>query len=91
MNTAGRAVVFAGSTVVISLLGMLIAQLGFVSGMAIGMAVVVAMTLVASLTLLPALLGFAGERVEAHPVARPDRGRPDRRRPRRRRARDPGA
>ena len=64
MNTAGRAVVFAGSTVVISLLGMLIMQLSFVSGMAIGMAVVVAMTLFASLTLLPALLGFAGERIE---------------------------
>ena len=42
MNTAGRAVVFAGSTVVISLLGMLIMQLSFVSGMAIGMALVVA-------------------------------------------------
>ena len=64
MNTAGRAVVFAGSTVVVSLLGMLIMQLSFISGLAIGMAVVVAMTLVASLTLLPALLGFAGERVE---------------------------
>jgi putative drug exporter of the RND superfamily len=64
MNTAGRAVVFAGSTVVVSLLGMLIMQLSFISGMAIGMAVVVAMTLVASLTLLPALLGFAGERIE---------------------------
>jgi RND superfamily putative drug exporter len=64
MNTAGRAVVFAGSTVVVSLLGMLIMQLSFISGMAIGMAVVVAMTLAASLTLLPALLGFAGERVE---------------------------
>ena len=64
MNTAGRAVVFAGTTVVISLLGMLIMQLSFVSGLAIGAAVVVAMTLVASLTLLPALLGFAGERIE---------------------------
>jgi RND superfamily putative drug exporter len=64
METAGRAVLFAGTTVVISLLGMLIMQLSFVSGLAIGMAVVVAMTLVASLTLLPALLGFAGERVE---------------------------
>ena len=62
MNTAGRAVVFAGSTVVISLLGLLIMQLGFISGMAIGMAVVVALTLSASLALLPALLGFAGER-----------------------------
>jgi putative drug exporter of the RND superfamily len=64
MNTAGRAVVFAGSTVVISLLGLLIIQLTFISGMAIGMAVVVTLTLLASLTLLPALLGFAGERVE---------------------------
>jgi RND superfamily putative drug exporter len=64
MATAGRAVLFAGTTVVISLLGMLIMQLSFVSGLAIGMAVVVAMTMVASLTLLPALLGFAGERVE---------------------------
>ena len=64
MNTAGRAVVFAGTTVVISLLGMLVMQLGFISGMAIGMAVVVALTLLASLTLLPALLGFAGERIE---------------------------
>ena len=64
MDTAGRAVLFAGTTVVISLMGMLIMQLSFVSGLAIGMAVVVAMTLVASLTLLPALLGFAGERIE---------------------------
>jgi putative drug exporter of the RND superfamily len=64
METAGRSVIFAGSTVVISLLGMLIMQLSFVSGLAIGMAVVVTMTMVASLTLLPALLGFAGERVE---------------------------
>ena len=64
MNTAGRAVVFAGCTVVISLLGLLVMQLGFISGMAIGMAVVVALTLLASLTLLPALLGFAGERIE---------------------------
>ena len=64
MDTAGRAVLFAGTTVVISLLGMLIMRLSFVTGLAIGAAVVVAMTMVASLTLLPALLGFAGERVE---------------------------
>ena len=64
METAGRSVLFAGTTVVISLMGLLIMQLSFVSGMAIGMAVIVAMTLIASLTLLPALLGFAGERVE---------------------------
>ncbi len=64
METAGRAVLFAGTIVVISLMGLLIMQLSFISGMAIGMAVVVAMTLLASLTLLPALLGFAGERIE---------------------------
>jgi putative drug exporter of the RND superfamily len=64
MDTAGRAVTFAGITVVISLMGMLIMQLPFVSGLAVGAAVVVFMTLIASLTLLPALLGFVGERVE---------------------------
>ena len=64
MDTAGRAVLFAGTTVVISLMGMLVMQLSFVSGLAIGAAIVVAMTLLASLTLLPALLGFAGERIE---------------------------
>ena len=64
IDTAGRAVVFAGITVVISLLGMLVMGVAFVSGLAIGAAVVVAMTAVASITLLPALLGFAGSRVE---------------------------
>ncbi|HVF13093.1 MAG TPA: MMPL family transporter, partial [Acidimicrobiales bacterium] len=63
-DTAGRAVAFAGTTVVISLLGMLVMQIGFISGLAIGAAIVVLMTMVAALTLLPALLGFAGGRVE---------------------------
>ncbi|MEZ5372608.1 MAG: MMPL family transporter [Microthrixaceae bacterium] len=64
IDTAGRAVVFAGTTVVISLLGMLIMNVSFVTGLAIGASSVVAVTIVASVTLLPALLGFAGERVE---------------------------
>ncbi len=64
MDTAGRSVLFAGTTVVISLLGMLLMQVSFVTGLAVGAASVVAVTVVASLTLLPALLGFAGERVE---------------------------
>ncbi len=64
IDTAGRAVTFAGTTVVISLLGMLIMGVSFVQGLAVGAALVVAVTVVASLTLLPALLGFAGERVE---------------------------
>jgi RND superfamily putative drug exporter len=64
MDTAGRAVAFAASTVVISLLGMVLMNLSFTTGMAIASAVVVAITAIASLTLLPAMLGFAGERVE---------------------------
>jgi len=64
MDTAGRAVAFAGTTVVISLLGMVLMNLAFVTGLAATSATVVAITAIASLTLLPALLGFAGERVE---------------------------
>ncbi|MGB6057706.1 MAG: MMPL family transporter [Microthrixaceae bacterium] len=63
IDTSGRAVTFAGFTVVISLLGMLIMGVSFVSGLGIGAATIVMVTMVASLTLLPALLGFAGERV----------------------------
>ncbi|MFN8053256.1 MAG: MMPL family transporter [Acidimicrobiales bacterium] len=64
LDTAGRAVIFAGMTVVISLLGMLLIQLKFISGLGIGAAVTVAVTMLASVTLLPALLGLAGPRVE---------------------------
>jgi uncharacterized membrane protein YdfJ with MMPL/SSD domain len=64
IDTAGRAVLFAGTTVVISLLGMVLMNLSFVTGLAVSAATVVAATMIASLTLLPALLGFAGGRVE---------------------------
>jgi RND superfamily putative drug exporter len=64
IDTSGRAVAFAGATVVISLLGMLVMGVDMVRGLGIGAASVVLVTMVASLTLLPALLGFAGPRVE---------------------------
>ena len=64
MDTAGRSVLFAGMTVVISLLGMLVMGVTFVQGLAVAASGVVAVTVLASLTLLPALLGFAGERIE---------------------------
>jgi RND superfamily putative drug exporter len=64
MDTAGRSVVFAGATVVISLLGMLLMGIGFVSGLGVTAAITVAVTVVASITLLPALLGFAGNNIE---------------------------
>ena len=64
MDTAGRSVLFAGMTVAISLLGMLLMRVAFVQGLAVAATSVVIVTVLASLTLLPALLGFAGTRVE---------------------------
>ena len=64
MDTAGRAVLFAGTTVVVSLLGMLLIGLEFIAGMGIAAAATVFTTLVASLTLLPALLWLTHSRVE---------------------------
>jgi RND superfamily putative drug exporter len=64
IDTAGRAVLFAGTTVVISLLGMVIMGLSFVTGLAVACATVVALTMLSSVTLLPALLSFAGPKVE---------------------------
>jgi RND superfamily putative drug exporter len=56
VDTSGRAVLFAGITVIISLLGLYLMGLAFVRGLATGAAVGVATMVVASLTLLPALL-----------------------------------
>jgi putative drug exporter of the RND superfamily len=64
IDTAGRSVFFAGLTVVISLLGMYVMGLRFINGLATGAAVTVAITMVASVTLLPAFIGFAKHRVE---------------------------
>ncbi|MGW8352672.1 MMPL family transporter [Streptomyces wedmorensis] len=60
--TTGRAVVFAGATVCIALLGMLILRLGFLNGVAIAASLTVILTVAASVTLLPALLSFIGMR-----------------------------
>src|SRR5277367_1460571 len=68
MDTAGRAVLFAGCTVVIALLGMTLLGVEFLYGLAIAASVAVLLVMFASLTLLPALLTIAGAR-----VARPSR------------------
>ncbi|GGS82896.1 MMPL family transporter [Streptomyces violaceus] len=60
--TTGRAVVFAGATVCIALLGMLILRLSFLNGVAIAASLTVVLTVAASVTLLPALLSFIGTR-----------------------------
>lgn len=61
--TGGSAVVFAGLTVIIALVGLSIAGLPFLSVMGIFTAVGVALEVMLALTLLPALMGFAGERL----------------------------
>ncbi|WP_069464687.1 MMPL family transporter, partial [Actinacidiphila rubida] len=60
--TTGRAVVFAGGTVCAALLGMFILRLGFLNGVAVASALTVLLTVAASITLLPALLGLIGQR-----------------------------
>jgi RND superfamily putative drug exporter len=63
MNTAGRAILFAGATVVIALLGMFALGVSFLYGVAIAASLGVLLVLAASLTLLPALLMITGKRV----------------------------
>jgi putative drug exporter of the RND superfamily len=64
LDTSGRAVLFAGTTVVISLLGMLLIGQPFVYGLAFGAIAAVLFVMSASLTLLPAFLGFAGANID---------------------------
>jgi RND superfamily putative drug exporter len=68
LDTAGRAVLFAGCTVVIALLGMMLLGVSFLYGVAISASIGVLLVMLASLTLLPALLTTFGAR-----VARPSR------------------
>ena len=75
MTTSGRAVVFAGSTVVLSLLGLFLLGLPFIYGAALGAIVAVLLVMAASVTLLPAALGFAGTGIDRLRVGR--RPRPD--------------
>ncbi len=63
VNTSGRAVLFAGVTVCIALFGLFTVGVSFLYGLAVSAAIVVAFTMVASVTLLPALLGFFGMKV----------------------------
>jgi RND superfamily putative drug exporter len=60
VDTAGRAVLFAGTTVIIALMGMMLLGLSFLYGVAMAAAFAVLMTMIAALTLLPALLTIAG-------------------------------
>jgi RND superfamily putative drug exporter len=63
INTSGRAVLFAGTTVVIALLGMFALGVSLLNGAAVAAAIGVVLVLGASLTLLPALLSLVGRRI----------------------------
>ncbi len=64
IDTAGRAVVFAGVTVMISLMGMFLMGLSFLYGLALGTSTAVLIAVLAAITLLPALLGTVGTRLD---------------------------
>ena len=63
-DTAGRSVLFAGCTVIVSLLGLLLVGLASTRSLAVAASAGVLMVMLASLTLLPALLGFAGRNID---------------------------
>ena len=64
VGTAGRSVLIAGLTVVISLLGLFAMGLTYLYGVALAAIIAVLVVMAAAITLLPALLGFAGPRIE---------------------------
>jgi RND superfamily putative drug exporter len=63
-STAGRAVVFAGSTVVISIFGLVLMGRDYLWGVALATSLAVSVVVFASVTVLPALLGFAGHSID---------------------------
>jgi RND superfamily putative drug exporter len=64
IDTAGRAVLFAGITVIIAVLGLFTVGLDMINGLAVGISLGVLMTMLAALTLLPAVLGFVGRNID---------------------------
>ncbi|MEG3616310.1 efflux RND transporter permease subunit [Isoptericola haloaureus] len=73
--TAGSAVVFAGLTVMIALVGLSVAGIPFLSIMGVAAAVAVGFAVLVSLTLLPALLALAGDRLRPKPRRKARRGK----------------
>ena len=69
-GTAGSAVVFAGLTVIVALSGLSIVGIPFLTVMGLGAAGTVLVAVLVALTLLPALLGFAGRRLAPKPGSR---------------------
>ena len=68
--TAGQAVLFAGTTVVIAILGLFLAGLPAITAMGVSVALVVVVAMMAAITLLPGLLGLAGTKIDKLQVHR---------------------
>jgi RND superfamily putative drug exporter len=64
LDTAGRAVLVAGGTVMVSMLGLFAMGLSIISGAAVVTMVAVLIVMVAAVTLFPALLGYLGSRID---------------------------
>jgi RND superfamily putative drug exporter len=75
MARAGHAVVFAGGTVVFAICGLLLSGITFIGRIGMAAAVAVAIMVLAALTLLPAVLGVLGDRIDRYKLPRPRRRR----------------
>jgi RND superfamily putative drug exporter len=73
LDTAGRAVLLAGSTVVVSMLGLFAMGLSFMRGAAVVTIAAVLVVLLAAMTLFPALLGYLGPRIDRLAIPMPRR------------------
>ncbi|TDD74507.1 MMPL family transporter, partial [Actinomadura rubrisoli] len=76
MAHSGHAVVFAGGTVVFAICGLFLSGIEFIGRIGLAAALTVAIMVLAALTLLPAVLGALGDRIDRYrlPRVRPDRG-----------------
>lgn len=70
LATAGSAVIFAGVTVVIALCGLVVARIPFLTVMGLAAAAAVAVAVAVAVTLVPAMLGLAGDRLRPRPGSR---------------------
>src|SRR6185312_4029035 len=70
-STAGRAVIFAGTTVAISISGLALVGIPFVAKMGFGTAIAVIVAVCTAVTLLPALLAKIGRRIDRLPLPLP--------------------
>jgi len=75
MDTAGRAVLFAGVTVVIAMLGLFAIGVGFLHAPALAASLAVLLTMLAALTLLPAILSKVGARIDRLRIRKPQPAR----------------